>query len=332
MLNDHWYVAISSIRLKRKPQSVELLGQKLVAFRDGASRAHILLDRCPHRGVALSRGRLAEGKLECPYHGWRFDGTGACTQIPSLRSDQHIPSGIGIPAFRSVEQDGYLWVWMGEGEPHPARPMPIEEFSRYRWVQGRVTMECEGMKGIENNVDPCHAGYAHRWTHPQFFTRFRYGERNTRFEMRLTETGLFAFAPPVAHADDPVPEEPVVSVRFDLPDRVCVKIGMGYRAVILMHFVPLSDNRCRFEYMFRTPLPGPKIRWSRREPIIFMQDRRLVESSQPWYDETGGDFERSVEADYTMLTARKIVELARLGQWQEKRESLQQRRVVSFRA
>ncbi len=63
-----------------------------------------------------------------------------------------------------------------------------------------------------------------------------------------------------------------------------------------------------------------------------MQDRRLVESSQPWYDETGGDFERSVEADYTMLTARKIVELARLGQWQEKRESLQQRRVVSFRA
>jgi len=63
-----------------------------------------------------------------------------------------------------------------------------------------------------------------------------------------------------------------------------------------------------------------------------VQDRRIVESAQPWYDREGGAFERSVEADASMLLARKIVDLASRGEWETKRSSLPQRRLVRVRA
>lgn len=71
---------------------------------------------------------------------------------------------------------------------------------------------------------------------------------------------------------------------------------------------------------------------NRREPTIVRQDREIMESAQPWYDRDGGAFERSVEADYAMLLARRIVELAGEGRWEEKRSSLPARRVLEIRA
>ena len=194
-------------------------------------------------------------------------------------------------------------------------------------------MDCAGQKGIENNIDPCHAGYTHRWSHPQFYQRRFRGERDGAMEMRLTETGLIAFSPPVATASDPPPEEKSVIVSFDLPDRVVVKLSMGYAAIIVMHFVPTAHNRSRLEFLVRNPMPfGPRIRWGRREPVIFKQDRRIMESSQPWYDADGVAVERIFGADCTRLTARRIVELAEQGRWEDKRSSLPQRRVVELRA
>ena len=75
-LPDQWYVACLASELGRRPLARTVLGTPLCLFRDGAGRVGAMVDRCPHRNVPLSLGRLRDGLLECGYHGWRFDGEG----------------------------------------------------------------------------------------------------------------------------------------------------------------------------------------------------------------------------------------------------------------
>ena len=79
-----WFIVAMSRELKKKPLARMLMGIPLVLFRDGEGKPGALLDRCPHRNVPLSLGRVApeSGQLECAYHGWRFDRGGACRFIP----------------------------------------------------------------------------------------------------------------------------------------------------------------------------------------------------------------------------------------------------------
>jgi phenylpropionate dioxygenase-like ring-hydroxylating dioxygenase large terminal subunit len=304
-----------------------------VLFRDSSGRPHALLDRCCHRGVRLSLGKVVDGVLACRYHGWRYDGGGRCVHIPSLTTGRCIPKGVEVPSYPCVEQDGYVWVWIGE-PGYALRPLAkISEFAVYRWRQGSIPMQCDMMKGIENNLDWCHPYFTHPWTHGQFFvTRFR-GFREQHYEMRLTDHGLIVFAPVTASEDAPIPERPFVKLSFELPDRIRVEFWKPFHLIVLMHFVPTGHNTCRLEWLMTKFLPiGSRLSWSAKEPRIFAQDRRVLESTQFWYDREGDAFEHSVEADASTLMARRIVALAAEGCWEEKRSLLPRRRIVAVRA
>ena len=110
-----WQAVAFSADLGRRPVRVMFGGTPVVLFRDAAGRAAALLDRCPHRLVALSGGRVRNGEIECPYHGWRFDGAGHCTAIPGL-VDQ-VPR-YRVPRFRVTEAEGA--VFLSEGAPAAA--------------------------------------------------------------------------------------------------------------------------------------------------------------------------------------------------------------------
>ncbi|MDH3510031.1 MAG: Rieske (2Fe-2S) protein, partial [Gammaproteobacteria bacterium] len=72
----HWYPILSSRELKKNPISRTRFGQRVVIWRDAAGQAVVLEDRCPHRGAALSQGRVRDGAIECPFHGFRYDAAG----------------------------------------------------------------------------------------------------------------------------------------------------------------------------------------------------------------------------------------------------------------
>ena len=95
----YWYAACASRQLRAVPRAARLLNLDLVLFRASDGGARALLDRCCHRGVKLSRGRCIEGAVSCGYHGWRFDGSGRCVEIPSLGPEQRIPAKAQVPAF-----------------------------------------------------------------------------------------------------------------------------------------------------------------------------------------------------------------------------------------
>ncbi|HEY4943069.1 MAG TPA: aromatic ring-hydroxylating dioxygenase subunit alpha [Rhizomicrobium sp.] len=325
-----WYIAAPSSRLTDKPLAVRVLDHHLVLFRDAAGAAHALIDRCCHRGVELSLGKLESGTLACGYHGWRYDGDGRCVHIPSLTEGRAIPKGCDIKSYPCVEQDAYIWVWTDASEPAPAAPPPVPEFGNNGWTQGTVALACSALAGIENNVDYCHPVFAHPFTHGQFFFNQANGFIEQRYEVRRTDNGLVVFMPPTASADDDV-GTPLVRLTFELPCRVTVSFnGRQSKETILMHFVPTGDGTARQEWLTSSTKPG--LVWSDEEPIIFKQDRLLLESAQRWRDRDGVLLERSVEADVSTLLVRRIVALAAAGRWDAERDRLPARRVVTVRA
>src|SRR3954470_1490686 len=109
-LTRFWYVACQSAELERQPLARTVLGVPLVLFRGADGKAAALLDRCPHRNVPLSLGRVvAGGRLECAYHGWQFEGGGRCAHIPGLLASEGKERRAPAAAVR--EQDGLVWVY-----------------------------------------------------------------------------------------------------------------------------------------------------------------------------------------------------------------------------
>jgi vanillate O-demethylase monooxygenase subunit len=108
---NHWYVAAFSHEVTQQPMAREILSQHLVFFRDGDGKARALDDRCPHRAVALSNGKIVDGTLQCFYHGNRYNGAGECVLIPSQTM---ISAKMRVRSYPIVEKWQWVWIWMGE--------------------------------------------------------------------------------------------------------------------------------------------------------------------------------------------------------------------------
>src|SRR5688572_27465086 len=123
-LTRFWYVACESHELGREPLPRTVLGVPLVLFRDGGAVARALVDRCPHRNMPLSDGRLTGDGIRCAYHGWTFDGSGACRDIPGLAGTAGAP-GRNAQAWPVVERDGLVWVFADEKAPPDSPPFAL---------------------------------------------------------------------------------------------------------------------------------------------------------------------------------------------------------------
>jgi phenylpropionate dioxygenase-like ring-hydroxylating dioxygenase large terminal subunit len=166
-----WYVACRSDQLGAAPVARTILGAPVVLFRDRAGVAGALLDRCPHRNVPLSRGEVDDrGWLACPYHGWRFDGEGACREVPGLIEDDAAgASGSaggdrGVPAHPVVEQDGFVWIWADAASPPVGAPLRIPHVADpdYVVIHREYLFDCTLHAALENALDVPHTAFVHR--------------------------------------------------------------------------------------------------------------------------------------------------------------------------
>jgi phenylpropionate dioxygenase-like ring-hydroxylating dioxygenase large terminal subunit len=110
MIPNQWYSVAEARKLKGKPMGLERLGRKIVLWRDGSGTFRAALDRCPHRGAAPSQGKVLDGEIQCPWHGFRFGPDGACTRMPCEGSEARIPRGMG-PGDASFP--GGPWIALG---------------------------------------------------------------------------------------------------------------------------------------------------------------------------------------------------------------------------
>src|SRR5262245_27930946 len=104
------------------PVRLRLLGEDLIAFRDTEGRAGILDAYCAHRNAPLFFGRNEESGLRCVYHGWKFDVSGACTDIPNTPEGETFKAKVQLKSYPVVEGSGMVWVYMGPAARRPPEP------------------------------------------------------------------------------------------------------------------------------------------------------------------------------------------------------------------
>lgn len=157
-----WHPVAFGHQVASSPIARRVLGTPIVAWRDPAGRVAAALDRCPHRWARLSAGTVIDGLLSCPYHGWRFDSTGAAVEIPQREPDRAIPPGAHLDTVAVQERFGMVWVSL---DPSPDFGLPtIPEFDddRFRAIEvGVVTYETSAAAVIDNNTDATHVAFVH---------------------------------------------------------------------------------------------------------------------------------------------------------------------------
>lgn len=148
--------------LDSDPFRVKLLGEDLVAFRDSTGKVGLVDSQCPHRRAPMFYGRNEEAGLRCVYHGWKFDASGTCMDLPSEPPDSPLKQKVNIGAYPTYEAGGIVWTYMG-----PRSEMP--DFPNYEWMRATesgaevsVTYEaCNWLQCLEGGIDTSHSSFAH---------------------------------------------------------------------------------------------------------------------------------------------------------------------------
>jgi phenylpropionate dioxygenase-like ring-hydroxylating dioxygenase large terminal subunit len=162
----HCWQPVARIQdLSKGPQRAVLLGEALAVFLTESGAPAVVADRCPHRGASLSLGAVVGRSIQCPYHGWEWDGgDGACARIPSLSDQSQIPPGARVRAYPAREQWGLIWTALGEPLGEPPSPPWFDE-SRWRWGHGTPFELPVGLGiMIENFRDVAHFAFVHQAT------------------------------------------------------------------------------------------------------------------------------------------------------------------------
>lgn len=279
--------------LEGRPLAVRLLETDLVVWRDGAGEVRAFHDRCPHRGAALSRGQVLDGQLECPYHGWRFEGGGHCEHVPA------------VPAFRPSAEHraaacsarlayGLIWAALTAPSALPADSavpaFAAEDDPHLRKVtSGPYEVSTSGPRIVENFLDLAHFGFVHEgWLGSRDITE------QLPYKVAVTPTGFlatecFAFQPRSSiHATGGAMVEytyevnaPYAAILTKVPEERSVGLP-GFRESIALFVCPIEPERSRVWIrmaMNRSDEPDQALRDF--QDTIFGQDQPVLESQRP---------------------------------------------------
>jgi phenylpropionate dioxygenase-like ring-hydroxylating dioxygenase large terminal subunit len=317
-----WYVACASRELREKPLPRTILGTAIVLFRTGGGSPAALLDRCAHRNAPLSLGRTIRGELRCAYHGWRYDGAGACVEVPGLIGEAE-KSARSVPRFAARERDGYIWIYPeANAEPagEPFRLPPVTG----GYTEVRRTVEVEGTlhAALENALDVPHTAFLHKGLFRGAGAKQRIRVRVTRAADRVEAEYIGEPRPEGIAGKMLSPSGGVVTHfdRFILPSiaQVEYRLGAENHFLITTLCTPVEDFRTRLNavILFRTRFPGWLVRLL-IEPVarrIFNQDAAMLKRQTEAARRFGGEHFTSTEIDVLGLQIWQLLKRAERGE------------------
>jgi phenylpropionate dioxygenase-like ring-hydroxylating dioxygenase large terminal subunit len=164
-LREYWYPIAYSSEIVVAPRPFRIFGEDYVAWRPAADQpVRASVDQCPHRAARLSQGWVSDGCLTCPYHGWRFDRTGSCVEIPANEPGLPIPPRARLRSVLVGERYGLVWVCVGT--PRADIPvLPEAEDPAYTLIHEMMeTWAASAPRIIDNALDAAHLAFVHRNT------------------------------------------------------------------------------------------------------------------------------------------------------------------------
>ena len=299
---DVWTPVVLKRRVGKAPLRIVLAGEAIVLFRGENGRIGALMDRCPHRGVALSLGHVtADGHLECAFHGWRFDPSGANRGVP-LNPDARCET-LGAAALPVREIGELVWVYTRPNAASPPEPIVPEALADPSLARTYVERDwaCHWTRAMENMLDSPHLPFVHRNTIGRIYRRSMTAQ--SRMEVSWEDTAFGGRSR--ASLDG---SESGGYLEFFRPNVMSLHIPIpGRRLRILALVVPGAAGRTRLTVVgardfAKLPVLEPLFAWMNGR--IADEDQAVVESSGP--DETPPALsERSVGTDRATLMFRR---------------------------
>lgn len=250
LIPNRWWAALPSTTLRSsRPRGVTRLGQSLVLWRDGDGRACAALAACPHRGADLSLGRVVEGQLQCPYHGFRFQPDGACSRIPCEGSAAKIPPRLQLSLAHVEEAHGFVWVYAGDEDAREATPLP--------WIADapepggdeavrEMTWDVRFSRVMEGMLDLHHFPFAHRRFTPPGYTRLDPYEAAVDDDGVLRTTGRLR--------RERAPESGfVMHIDVAFPGTLSVRFSEAIGGVVVC--TPIDEERTYIALRYRARVP-----------------------------------------------------------------------------
>jgi hypothetical protein len=169
LLRCYWQPAalVDELSGNRPVKPVRLLGEDLVIFKDDNGRYGLIGRHCPHRGTDLAFGRLEDGGLRCPFHGWLFDVAGKCLQTPAEPGDSNLCGQIRHKAYPVQEKSGILFAYMGPGEPPTLPDFDCFIAPESHTFAFKGMIDCNWLQSLEVGIDPVHTSFLHRFFHDE---------------------------------------------------------------------------------------------------------------------------------------------------------------------
>lgn len=299
--SENWFIAARSDQVKDRPLRRIILERPLVLFRDSSRRVSILEDRCPHKHVALSLGRIVGDSIECPYHGLCFSGDGRCTVQPSRGPNEPLPIK-RVPHFLVAEQDDWIWVYLGSNTAPPPPPR-YEKTPGYGWFELHNLMAASMDLVLENGLDCSHTGIVHRGlfrSYPSQVVTSRIEETATGIRVytigergsgRLDSTALAGSRAPIEHIDAFIRPHTV---------RVDYRVNAAHFVTILV-CTPETASRTRVytrQGVFMPPVTTLATLVSNfLTRKIVAQDKRILENQAAQIEQFGGPSRITTNAD-----------------------------------
>jgi phenylpropionate dioxygenase-like ring-hydroxylating dioxygenase large terminal subunit len=202
LFRQYWIPALLAEELPEDgcpPVRVKLLSERMIAIRDTEGRYGLIDEFCAHRGASLWFGNSEQGGLRCAYHGWKYDVTGQCLEVPSEPDNSAFCAKVKLTSYPLVKIGDVLWTYMGD----PARTPPQPE---YEWVHvpsdqtytSKRWQECNWLQALEGGIDSSHVSWLHSdglRNDPLFKgskgNEYNLNDRRPFFEVADADGGLF---------------------------------------------------------------------------------------------------------------------------------------------
>jgi phenylpropionate dioxygenase-like ring-hydroxylating dioxygenase large terminal subunit len=194
VMRRYWHPILMSQELPENdgaPIRVKLLGEELVAFRDSEGKVGLLDAYCPHRRAPLFFGRNEECGIRCVYHGWKFDTTGKCVDMPSEPPDSLFRTKVNITAYSTYEGGGVVWAYMGPPAEKPTPP-------NFEWMRAPETHrfvsktfeDCNWLQALEGGIDSAHGSFLHNEWLGDDANIVRNRDKHPRLDVEKTDFGF----------------------------------------------------------------------------------------------------------------------------------------------
>jgi phenylpropionate dioxygenase-like ring-hydroxylating dioxygenase large terminal subunit len=331
-IRNAWYVAAWADEIEAAPLARRICNEPIVLYRNAAGQAAALIDMCCHRGAPLHMGKVVEAGLECGYHGLIFGADGVCVRIPG---QDRIPERARVRSFPLVEQDGFLWIWMGD--PALADPAAIVACPWHNdtvnWPHKHTMyhIKAAAMLMVDNLMDLTHLGYVHGSTiggNPSQHVEAKMETERTPLGLKFTRWMLNSIPPPtyVRAVGFTGRIDRCIRFEFVAPGSVRQWTGAvdagGYRdgdtsnstlAVRLFHgLTPETETSCFYFWSsangFRQDDPAATQQFFDQVAAAILEDKSVVEAQQARISELGESGLVDIVTDSARLHMRRTVD------------------------